>query len=116
MAQKQELMASSLPYEAADKLGLDALTAFAAAGSGQSSATALTANCFNVSSGSGGVILPASTSLFFGVNTSGGSITLYPPVGSAINGGTTNAGFTVGNGKSVFGIPSGLNILVNLSA
>lgn len=116
MAQKQELMAASAPPALASKLGLDALTTFAAAGSGQSSATALTANCWNVTSGTGGVILPANTENFFGVNNSGSSITLYPPVGSAINGGTTNAGFTIGNGKSAFGMVSGLNILVNLSA
>jgi len=117
MALKQELMASSLPWQAANKLGLDTLTAFAAAGSGQSTATALTSNCFNVSSGSGGgVILPANTELFVGVNSSGGNVTLYPPVGSAINGGSVNAGFTMTTGKAVFGIPAGTNIIVNMSA
>lgn len=116
MAQKQELMASSLPASAANKLGLDALTTFAAAGSGQTSATQLTANCWNVTSGSGGVILQASVEMQFGVNNSGGSITVYPPIGSAINGGTTNAGITVPNTKGVILIPSGLNILANVSA
>src|SRR6185437_2558533 len=117
MALKQELMASSLPWQAANKIGLDALTAFAAAGSTQATATALTSNCFNVSSGSGGgVILPANTEMFFGINSSGGNVTLYPPIGSSINGGAVNSGFTMTTGKTVFGIPAGTNILVNMSA
>ena len=116
MAQKQELMASGLAYEASKQLGFDTLSTFAAAGSGQTSATSLTSNCANVTSGSGGVILPANTETFLGVNNSGGTITLYPPVGSAINGGSTNSGFSWTNGKGLIAIPVGLNILVNMSA
>lgn len=116
MAQKQELMASGLPYEASKQLGFDSLTTVAAAGSGQTSATLPPSNCINVTSGSGGVIMPADTAFFMGVNNSGGTITLYPPVGSAINGGSANAGFSWTNAKMVLAIPVGLNILVNLSA
>ena len=116
MAQKQELMASGLPYEASKQIGFDTFTTIAAAGSGQTTATLPASNCVNVTSGSGGVIMPASTELFIGVNNSGGSITFYPPVGSAINGGSTNAGFTWTSTKGLFAIPVGLNVIVNLSA
>lgn len=116
MAQKQELMSSGLAYEASKQLGFDTFTVVAAAGSGQTSATALASNCANVTSGTGGVLLPANTETFIGVNNSGGTITLYPPVGSTINGGTLNAGFSWTNAKSLIAIPVGLNIIVNMSA
>src|SRR5277367_2648990 len=104
MAQKQELMASGLPYEASKQIGFDTFTVVAAAGSGQTSATLPASNCVNVTSGSGGVIMPANTELFIGVNGSGGTITLYPPVGGAINGGSTNSGFSWTNNKTLFAI------------
>ena|SRR6185312_457337 len=116
MAQKQELMASSLPAAAANKLGFDALTTFTAAGGSQGAATALTSNCANINAGTGGVILAANVEDKIGVNTSGGSITLYPPVGSAINGGSANAGITIPNGKSYVANVVGTNIIVTVSA
>jgi hypothetical protein len=117
MAQKAELMASSLPASAASKLGFDPLTAFAAAGSGQSSATSLTANAANVSSGSGGVVLASNEQTYLIVNSSGSNVSVYPPSGGAFNGGTVNAAFTLTNGKSMMAIPVGDgNFFANLSA
>ena len=116
MAQKQELMSDSLPWQAASHLGLDPLTAVAAAGTTQATATSLTANCANVNSGTGGVIITLVRELHMIANNSGVTITIYPPVGSAINGGTVNSGITVLTGKSALVIPSGTNFMVNVSA
>lgn len=117
MALKQELMASSLPAAAASKLGYDTpVTAVAAAGSGQSSATSLTANFSIVTSGTGGVIITEARAPTVVVNTSGSSVTLYPPSGCYINGLTVNTGFTVTNNKQALVQPAGLYFGVFLSA
>lgn len=117
MALKSELMAASANASLASKLGYDPLTAFAAAGSGQTSATLLTANAVNISSGTGGVILGSSEQPYAIINTSGSTISIYPPSGGAFNAGTANAAFSSTNGKSVIIVPiGGGNFIVNLSA
>lgn len=116
MALKGDLMASSLPAQAANKLGFDALTAFAAAGASQTTATTLTSNCANVSSGSGGVIIGQPDGINVIVNTSGGAVNVYPPVGGTINGGTLNAAFSLTNNKTLIVFSAGLNYIANMSA
>lgn len=81
--------------------------AVAAAGSNQAGATVLTTCNSYVTSGSGGVSLPAWASTgdgFWVFNALGSTIAVYPPVGSSgkINGGSTNAAITVGANKGAF--------------
>lgn len=120
MALKQELMASSLPAAAAGKLGYDApATAVAAAGSTQAGATPLTSNFSIVTSGgAGGVIITETKAptIVIVASGAGGNITVYPPVGGSINGGTANAGFVVATSKQAIFIPAGLNWVAILSA
>jgi len=114
MALKSELMASSLPASAASKLGFDTPATVAAAGSGQSTATVLAGNYANVTSGSGGVLLAEKLAAV--VNTSGGSLNVYPPSGQSINGLSANAAFAVGNNKQALFIQAGTVWLGILSA
>jgi hypothetical protein len=75
-----------------------------AAGTTQGTATALTANFNIVTSGTGGVSLPAATSGGFLVsveNRSGATISMYPNSGSSIEGFGTNGGITLSNNASV---------------
>lgn len=115
MALKSELMASSLPASVASKLGFDPpASSVAAAGSGQSTATLLTSNFSIVASGSGGVQLAGKIAAV--INTSGGSVNVYPPNGGAINGLSANAAFAVGNNKQALFIEAGTNWVGILSA
>lgn len=116
MALKSDFMALGIAAAVAAKLGFDPLTVFAAAGSSQATATTLTANNSNITSGTGGVIigLPNETNLI--MNNSGSNITVYPPVGGTINGGTLNAGFTLTSAKSLRIDAAGTNYIANMSA
>lgn len=109
MALKTELQASGMPWELARLLGFDPPTNFAAAGSGQTSATVLTANHAVVNSGSGGVIIGDAQQQWFVQNSGTGSpITVYPPVGASFSGLGTNNGISVPNNKALFMLPGGL--------
>jgi hypothetical protein len=114
MPLKSELMASGAAAALASKLGFDTPATVAAAGSGQSTAAVLASNFANVSSGSGGVIL--SERLAAVVNTSGGSINVYPPVGGSINGLAANTALAVGNNKQALFIQAGTQWVGILSA
>lgn len=118
MALKSELMAASMPPALASKVGYDPMATVAAAGSSQATATSLTANCSNVTSGSGGVILGPSEvrDPVLIVNNSGGTVSVYPPVGGTINGGTLNAAFSLTNGKALSINAVGTNYIANMSA
>lgn len=116
MALKQELMSSSAPSALADRLGLDPIVAVAAAGTTQVTATDLTANCWDVTSGAGGVQINSFEQIQFGVNNSGAAVTVYPPANGTINGGAANAGISLPNLKSIFLIPNGLNLMAIVSA
>lgn len=107
MALKTELEASGMPWELAKLLGFDPPANVAAAGSGQSSATALTGNHAVVNSGSGGVIIGDAQQQWFVQNSSGGSVTVYPPSGASFSGLGTNAGISVSNTKSLYMLPGG---------
>lgn len=94
---------------------------YAAAGSGQSTATDLTTSTCIVSSGTGGV---QAFGLYGGVgdeqtvlNTSGSSITVYPPTGAKINQLSTNTGITLANNSTVLlKMHSATQVLAILSA
>jgi uncharacterized protein RhaS with RHS repeats len=116
MALKQELMASSAPAALANKLGLDQTATVAAAGTTQVTATDLASNCWNVNSGTGGVQINSGDQIQFGVNSTGAAITVYPPAGGTINGGAANAGISLPQGKSIFLIPNGTNLMAIVSA
>lgn len=107
MALKTELQASGMSWELAKLLGWDAPVTVAAAGSGQTSATALTANHAIVGSGSGGVIIGDAQQQWFVQNSSGSSVTVYPPVSASFSGLNQNAGITVLNNKSLTMVPGG---------
>lgn len=73
-----------------------------AAGTNQASATQLTSQWNQVTSGSGGVLLSAYQAGLqqFVANTSGGSINVYPPPGAQINALATNAAFSLANNST----------------
>lgn len=117
MALKSELMARGIAAGPAGALGLDALATLTALGSNQAGAAPLVSNCTNVNAGSGaGVIISQTHAMHAIINSSGGNVTLYPPVGSSINGGTVNAGFTLTTGKTCLVFTAGTNFIANLSA
>lgn len=72
-----------------------------AAGSGQGDATVLTADWNNVSAGAGGVVMPTMQpgNDITVLNTTGGSINVYPFSGAAINGGAANSPVTLSPGE-----------------
>lgn len=79
----------------------------AATGTTQGGAAPVTAvdTIVTGSAGNTGVILPALDNYHNGAqlyvrNSYASSITVYPPTGGTINGGTTNAGLSVAAGKS----------------
>jgi hypothetical protein len=88
-----------------------------ATGSTQATAAPLVSNCTNINAGSGnGVIISQDRAIHCLFNSSGGNVTLYPPVGSSINASAANAGFTLTTGKSAIVIPCGTTFMVNMSA
>lgn len=111
MALKQELMASSLPYNVANKLGFDPNTAFTAAGTTQGTATLLTANNVTVTTSSigAGVILGSSEQEFMIFNAGPNVLTVYPPVGVNFAGLATNVGVTIAVNSTVVGKGGGLS-------
>lgn len=73
-----------------------------AAGSNQASATQLTSQWNQVTSGSGGVLLSSYQAGLqqFVANTSGGGISVFPPPGAQINALGVNAAFSLSNNSS----------------
>jgi|SRR6185312_6391187 len=117
MALKTELMARGIPAGPAGQLGLDALATLTAVGNSQATAAALVSNCTNINAGSGdGVIISQVHAVHALINSSGGNVTLYPPVGSSINGGAANAGFTLTTGKTTLVFEAGTNYIAVQSA
>lgn len=108
MALKSELMAMGMPASLAKRIGFDAAVNFAAAGSGQTTATVLTSNHAIVNSGSGGVIMGDAEQMFYVQNALGGNLTVYPPVGGTFTGQSQNAGLTVPTTKSLWIEPAGI--------
>lgn len=119
MASKAVLMASGMPAMQASKLGYDAASsALTATGSTQVTALVLTGNyaVFGTVASSTGAILPAGNEPFIVINGGVNALSMYPPVGGAINGGTANAAFSVTAGKTALFINSGTAIAAILSA
>lgn len=113
-----ELMARGIPAGAAELLGQDtADTAKTAAGTTQATAYAIVSKftVFGTVAASSGAILPARGEAFV-VNGGANTLTLYPPVGGNINGGSTNSGISIPAGKSAFCLSNGLIWGVNVSA
>ena len=97
MTLRSSLMSSSLPWEAADKIGFDPVTNVTAAGTTQLTATALNTNNANVTTSSinAGVIIGQPGSVNFIYNAGPNTLTVYPPVGVNFVGLAANVGFTL---------------------
>lgn len=118
MTLKSELMSAGLPAAAANRIGQDAASApLTATGSTQGGALALVSDfsIFGTVAASTGAILGARGQSFV-VNNGANTLTLYPPVGGNVNGGTLNAGIAIPAGKSAWAISNGLTWGVNVSA
>ncbi len=118
MTLKSELMAAGIPANAAGLLAQDAAaTGLTATGSTQGGALTLTSNAsiFGTVAASTGAIL-GSDGEFFVYNGGANALTVYPPVGGNINGGTTNAGFSVAAAKAAHFVANGLTWFAMVSA
>lgn len=118
MTLKSELMSAGLPAAAANRLGQDPASApLTATGSTQLTALALVSDfsIFGTVAASTGAILGARGDTFV-VNNGANTLTLYPPVGGNINGGTLNAGISIPAGKSAYAQSNGLTFGVIVSA
>jgi hypothetical protein len=118
MPLKSDLMAASLPYEAASKLGFDTPQTVTAAGTTQATATPLNCNCATVSTPtiSGGVIITetnSTTSLF---NSGPNTLIVYPAVGVTILGLAVNQGLTVANQSGVTLVGAGTSMTFSISS
>lgn len=101
MTRQAALVSAKLPPLAAQAIVGNVQTA-ASAGSGQSDATKVTATNVQVTSGSGGIVLPVSNpgDKFFIFNVSGSNCSIYPPSGAAINALSANSALTIATTKS----------------
>lgn len=110
MPLKSELMSAGMPAAQANRLGQDpASVPLTATGSTQGTALALVSDfsIFGTVAASTGAIL-GSRGTTIVVNNGANTLTLYPPVGGNINGGTLNAGISVPAGKSAIAVSNGL--------
>lgn len=119
MPSKGELMAKSLPYNAADALGYDPLTSFTAAGTtSQANSTVLTACFANVATNSpnNGVIIAAPFGRSFVYNAGPNTLLVYPPVGGTFVGQALNAPINVATGSVLSVEGDGLNYGFNIGS
>ncbi len=118
MALKQDLMAGSLPWEAAGKLGFDAIVAVTAAGTTQSGAASLNTNCANVTTSSigGGVIITSPNERNYIYNSGPDALTVYAPVGSNFVGLAANVGLTLASGSGIIIEGNGTTLLPVIGA
>lgn len=104
MATQQDLMGSGLPAALATLLG-NVPTLVTGIGTSQATGATLRSMTSCVTSGGATaytISANASTSrLFFVFNGSSTTALIYPPVGGAIGGGSTDAAFSLVQGKSV---------------
>jgi hypothetical protein len=119
MTLASELMARGVPAGAAELIGQDtAATGLTATGSSsQANAYAISSkfSIFSTVAANSGAILPARGRAIV-VNGGANSLSLYPPVGGNINGGSTNAAIAVPAGKSAICESNGLTWGVVVSA
>jgi hypothetical protein len=121
MALKAELMACGFQAEGAKKLGFDSVTNFTAAGSTQATATAMTANCGNVttSSANSGVKLNGDEQPQLIYNAGPQVLTVYAPTspsGSKFIGLSSSTGVQLASGKTLLVMPVGTTLFYNISA
>ena len=118
MAAVEDLMAEGMAANIAKQLGLEAaVTGLTATGSTQVDALALTStfSIFGTVAASTGCVAGTKNSVI--VNGGVSALSVYPPLGWAINGGTINAAISVPAGKSIMIIPArGLNMAAIVSA
>lgn len=117
MALKSDLLFSSLPPAAANKLGFDSLQSVTAAGSTQGTATSLNTNCANVTTSiiSSGVIITAPIEYNYIYNSGPNTLTVYPPVGSNFLGLAANVGVQVAVNVALETEGAGTTLLASLS-
>lgn len=118
MPLKSELMARGMPAGQANLLAQDPASApLTATGSTQATALALVSDfsVFGTVAASTGAILTGRGTTIV-VNNGASPLTLYPPVGGNINGGTVNVGISVPIGKSAIAVSNGLTYGVVVSA
>lgn len=117
MPLKTELMAGGMPAALASRLGYDAPSVgLTATGSTQATALTMVSNFSNfttVGSSTGAIISARQGTV---INNGVSALTLYPPVGGNINGGTVNAGISIPAGKSALYSDAGTTYVVNVSA
>lgn len=102
---KSNLMGSGIPANAANFIVGGTAAGLTATGSSQTDALAITAsnNQFSTVAPSTGAILPSFAQpgdVCRVYNNGANTLSVYPPTGGAINGGSTNAAFSVAAGKS----------------
>ena len=108
MAAVENLMAGGIPASVAKQIGLEApATGLTATGTTQATALALVSNfaIFSTVAANSGCLVSGDKDSVI-VNGGVNPLTVYPPVGMNFNGGTTNAGFTVTNGKTGLFLPA----------
>lgn len=113
MPSKAELMASGLAYNVAGKLGVEPLASVTAAGSSQTTATALVGSFANVTTSliGSGVKLFSAFDRNFVWNAGPSTLTVYPPTGCTIVGLAQNAGMTLAPNNGVIVEGDGTNLL-----
>lgn len=118
MTLASELMSAGQPARLAELIGQDAVsTPQTATGTTQATAFAIASKftLFGTVGASSGAILPTRGRVLV-VNNGANALSVYPPVGGNINGGTLNAAFSVTNAKSALFESNGLTWFAILSA
>lgn len=119
MAAVEDLMAEGFPANIAKLIGLEApVTGLTATGANQAGALALTStfSIFGTVAASTGVVCSGNKNSII-VNGGANALSVYPPLGAAINGAAANAALSVPAGKAVLLFPArGLAIGAIVSA
>ena len=113
-----ELMARGMPAGQAELVAQDAVTTpQTATGSTQTDAFPIVSKftIFGTTASNTGALLPARGRVLI-VNSGANPLKVYPPVGGNINGGSTNAAFSLTNAKSAIFESNGLTWFANMSA
>jgi hypothetical protein len=112
-----ELMASGMAAQLAKKVGLEAAsTGLTATGTTQAGALSLVSSfaIFSTVGSGAGAILGAFDAFVY--NGGSNALSLYPPVGGNINGGTTNAAISIPASKGAIAFQNGTTFGVIVSA
>ena len=117
MSLPSELMALGLPFALANRIGSDTSLAVVAAGTTQITATVVNSGFIEVATAgaNSGIQLNGFSDNFVIVNGGASPLSVYPPVGSFMNG-SVNAAFSVTNAKTAFIFRSGNRYIAVMSA